>query len=346
MKKLLFRLLLTALVIAGLARLAMEFPLVQDRALRQLVTLGMRQAAEGIPQPDSLQAYICGSSSPLPAPDRAQACVAIMTPRHLYIVDSGAGSTSRVMQGRLPLNRLQGVLITHLHSDHIAEIPELNLNSWIAGRPLPLRVYGPRGIRRLVSALNRAYEADRSYRVLHHGEDLLPPALGELGAERVEPGVIIEDGDLIISAYRAEHDPVKPAYGYRFDYRGRSIVVSGDSNVTDETHRISRNLDLLLHDALSEPVISAMSAAAGDLGLKRNSRILADVLDYHAWTSALVEFEEKTPVGMVALYHLVPAPQNILMEWIMLRQAPENFVIADDRDWFELPTGSRDILVR
>ncbi len=346
MKKLLLWLIVILVALAGLGRLAIEVPAVQDQLLKRLLDVTLGANAEGIPQPDSLQAYVCGSASPLPAPGRAQACIAIMTPQHLFIVDSGAGSTAKVAAGRLPLARLQGVLITHLHSDHFGEIPELNLQSWVAGRPMPLMIYGPKGIRQVVSGLNMAYKEDRKYRVAHHGEALLPPKLGVLDATTVKPGVILQDGDLTITAYTAEHSPVEPALGYRFDYRGRSIVVSGDSNVTAETHRISKDLDLMLHDALSEPIITAMSETAYALGMERNGKILADVLDYHAWTSALVEFNEETPVGMMAFYHMVPAPPMLLMERIFLRDAPDNFVLTNDGDWFELPADSTEIIRR
>lgn len=346
MKKLLIWLIAILLVIGGLARLAIAFPFVQDALIARVMQVAMSRAAAGIPQPESLQAFVCGSASPLPAPGRAQACMVVMTPQHLFVVDSGAGSTARIMEAQLPLQRLQGVLITHMHSDHIAEIPELNLVSWVAGRPLPLQVYGPEGIRQLVSGLNRAYKLDRSYRVAHHGEELMKPNLGIPAAETIEPGVIIQDGDLTVTAYLAEHDPIKPAYGYRFDYRGRSLVISGDSNVSEQTHKVAKGVDLLFHDALSVPIVSAMATAARAEGLERNAKILEDIIDYHASVDSLIDLNRKTPIKMVALYHLVPAPQNYLMEQVFLRSAPGNFVLTNDRDWFELPVGSREILIR
>ncbi|MGI9322807.1 MAG: MBL fold metallo-hydrolase [Pseudomonadales bacterium] len=344
MLKFLAYLIIPLVLLAGLARLAIELPMVQDIILKPAVQLIMNQRAEGIPQPDALQAYICGSASPLAAPGTAQACVAIMTPQHLFIVDSGAGSTMNLMTGGLPIQRLQGVLVTHFHSDHIAEIPEVNLNSWVAGRPTPLVVYGPKGVKDIVSGLNRAYEQDRSYRTTHHGEALLPPHLGELQAETIKPGLVLADGDLTITAYLAEHDPAAPAVGYRFDYRGRSIYVSGDSNVTAETAKATTNLDLLLHDALSEPLISTLSAAAYAAGLDRNAKVLADVLDYHAWTSAIAELNDKQDIGLVGLYHLVPVPQNLLFERIFMRNLPSNIVLTKDRQWFTLPANTQEII--
>jgi ribonuclease Z len=343
MKKFMFYLVLVVIVLGAAIRISIEFESGQDTAMQQFARIAMTQAARGMPQPDSLQAVVCGSASPLGNTDRAQACIAIVTPQHLYIVDAGAGSAAKVNRAQLPMNRLQGVLLTHFHSDHIAEIYELNLASWVQGRPEPLRVFGPKGVNKVIDGINNTYEADRNYRTGHHGEDLLPPRLGKLSSTTIKSGVILEDGDLTITAYTAEHPPIEPAVGYRFDYRGRSIVVSGDSNVTEMTREIASDADLLFHDALSVPLIETMSAAATDAGQDRLARIATDVLDYHASTTSVIELGQQTDIDMIALYHLVPVPQNLVMEKVFERGLPDNFVIADDLDIFELPAGSDEI---
>ncbi len=126
----------------------------------------------GIEDGDALRVFVCGSSSPLPAQGRAQACIAVLSPEHFFVIDSGAGSTLNIMTARLPTQRLDGVLLTHFHSDHIAELYELNLNSWVQGREHPLAVYGPEGVKQVVEGVNQTYELDVSYRVAHHGSDL------------------------------------------------------------------------------------------------------------------------------------------------------------------------------
>ena len=338
---------LLLVILAGIGRLAIEAPQVQMLILRPVAASLMASAAEGLPQPSALQAYVCGRSSPIPAPGTAQACIAIMTPQHLFLVDVGAGGAAWLAQGRLPMARLQGVFVTHFHSDHIAEIPEVNLASWVAGRPEPLTVYGPTGVRQVVAGLNQAYALDRSYRTAHHGAVLMPPSLGELDAVTIEPGLALEDGGLKVTAYLLDHGPVQPAVGYRFDYGGRSIFVSGDGNVSDATREAAQGLDLMLHDALSQPIITALSDAAYAAGLDRNGKVLADVMNYHASTEALAQLIAETQIGMVALYHQVPAPRNLLMRRIFLRDLPSETLLAEEGQWFVLPAdGTRSIQVR
>jgi ribonuclease Z len=336
--------LLGLLVIVVVGRVLLKLPAVQDVVLERGTALLAKRGTAPLPESESLRVYVCGSASPL-GMGQAQACIAVVTPEHFYLIDSGAGSTDNINRLRLPLVRLQGLLLTHFHSDHIAEIYEVNLGSWVQGRPAPLTVYGPRGVDEVTNAVNAGYRQDRIHRTGHHGEDLLPPALGVLEHKTIAPGVILEDGDLKITAYVAEHPPIEPAVGYRFDYRGRSVVISGDSNVNGDTLKIVDGADLLLHDALSLPTVTALSKALSDAGQTRQSKIVADVMDYHASTDSLIELGEKSNVDMVAFYHLVPVPPNSVVADVFLRGAPDNFLLTEDLMWFDLPIGSDDIIV-
>ena len=327
-----------------LGQLVISLPAVQDKILERGTALIAERGAQGLPESDSLRVFVCGSASPLGI-GQAQACIAVITPEHFYLIDSGAGSTDNIVQLNLPTDRLNGILISHFHSDHIAEIYEVNLNSWVTGRKEPMLVIGPQGISAVVEGINTTYQHDRQYRSTHHGESLLPPHLGLIDHQTVTPGVIISDGDLRISAYRAEHPPIEPGMGYRIDYRGRSVVVSGDSNVSAETKRVVEGADLLLHDALSVPTVSRLSDALSAVGQSRTSKIVEDVMDYHASTESLITLGKGSDVGMVAFYHLVPVPANPIIADVFMREVPDNFVLTTDLMGFELPIGSDEIIV-
>jgi len=323
--------------------LKVEF--VQDKMLDIVASQFVQRALAPSQDSMGLRIFVCGSASPLGVSDQAQACIAVLTPDHFYIVDSGAGSTANLQKNGLPMNRLQSVLLTHYHSDHIAELYELNLNSWVQGRPNPLNIYGPEGINALVDNVNGTYRQDRIYRVEHHGSGLLSPELGVMKPHAIPEGRIIQDGELTITAYSANHPPIEPSLGYRFDYKGRSVVISGDSLVTQETLKISDGVDLLLHDALSLPIVSTLSEAANTAGLTRIGKIMADVMDYHASVESLVALDDSIQVRHVSLYHLVPIPANIVFEEIFLRDLPANYSLAKDGTWFELPASSDELII-
>lgn len=336
--------LVLAVLLAGLGWFFMASRTGQDLLISRAADVAME--SEPVTEYDGLRVFMCGSSSPLIAPGRAQACVAIRAGRALYVVDAGTGSNGAMTLAGEPVVGLGAILLTHFHSDHIAGIGDFNLASWVTGRGAPLAVMGPSGVERVVAGFNEAFAQDRDYRVAHHGTDLLDPEVGLLQAVAVDTGVIVDRGGLRITAFPVDHAPVEPALGYRFDYGGRSVVVSGDTVVTETLRAAAQSADLLLHDALSLPIVQAMQSAAERAGRARQAKILLDIQDYHAAAADLPALAESAGVGMLALYHLVPAPRNTVMERIFERDLPGDTVMTVEGMVFELPRGTDRIRVR
>ena len=344
MIKFLSYLFLSCAVLAGLLRFSLEFESAQDIAIEQIYRAKMSNAANGLPNPDSLRVFICGSASPVGVTGRAQACVAIITPTHFYIFNSGAGSTSNASRAGLPLSRLQGIFLTHLHANHIAEIYELNLASWGYESVTALQVYGPKGVRRVVSGINETYAQDIDYRVARHGGNLLDPKLAKLKAKAFGKRTVLEDGELTITALLANQKTASPSISYRIDYRGRSVFISGESQADRSAWITSESVDLMLLDALSLPLMKAAQKAATTAGLNWQAKILANAEQYHASTGSLVGLQKNLNAKMVALYHLVPAPENLIMSKVFERDLSDNFVFARDGAWFELPSEATSIV--
>lgn len=307
-----------------------------------VVSTGMSQLA--IAQEfDGLKITLCGTSSPIPAPGRAQACVAVETPEHLYIIDAGSGSAATANLSNVPMEKLRGILITHFHSDHISDIGDFNLNSWVAGRPEPLQIIGPTGVERIVDGFNMAYELDRGYRVAHHGAELLNPELGTLQSKTITEGVIVDQDGLRITAFEVSHPPIEPAFGYRLDYGGRSVVISGDSLVTDKIVEISNGADVVLHDAMSLQLVRGAAGMARTTGNTRLATVLKDIQDYHATTDDLNRLSSEAEIGQLALYHLVPAPRNAMALRAFSNDIPEGALLTEDGMVISLPAGSEEI---
>ena len=341
MRRLLTILTVILLVAAGAGWLLINTRAGQDWLLPTLVDAAMQKVPPS--SFDGLRIVMCGTASPLPAPDRAQACVAVMAGDDLFLVDAGMGSANTMTLHGETTQSLRGIFITHFHSDHISGIYDFNLASWVAGRDTPLVLYGPPGVERVMEGLNEVFALDRTYRVAHHGETLMPPALGELGAREVDPGVVWNQDGLLITAFLVDHAPIAPAYGYRFDYRGRSVVISGDSNVVETLVSAASDADLVLHDALSLPIVAAMEAGATRAGRTRQARIFADIQTYHADAGTLQPLLAPGRARMLAVYHLVPPPRNLLMEKIFERDLPAGAVLTRDGMVFSLPADSREI---
>jgi len=135
---------LVSIFIIGLV--ALNSHTVQDRILNNGLKNILTSAEPFLDKEDTLKVVICGSRSPLPSPGRAESCVLIEAGDDIYIFDLGNGSVNNLTQYQLPWPNVKAILITHMHSDHMADLPDAHLQSWIQGRTAPLKVYGPEGI--------------------------------------------------------------------------------------------------------------------------------------------------------------------------------------------------------
>jgi ribonuclease Z len=334
---------IATLALLGIAAIGYGFLTGSERGQDWLLERGAGRAVLQWPEIDGLQVMVCGSSSPLPDPGRAQACVLVKAGDRVLLVDAGSGSAGPLQRFQAPLERLEGVLLTHFHSDHNGGLGDVNLASWVAGRERPLIVRGPRGVDGVVAGFNQAYALDNGYRVAHHGADLLPPDLAVMRARTITSGEVLRGEGLVVRAIPVDHRPVRPSFAYRFDYRGRSVVISGDTVTTRALEAAIRDADLLVHDALSLKLVSTFADSLHHGGRTRQAQILRDVLDYHAHTADVVAMAERARVAKVAFYHLVPPPGNTLLEHVFMRGIPEAVVMTRDGMRFDLPAGTESI---
>ncbi len=302
-------------VLATAVFVGMRVPAVQDAVARHAIDRLLLQRPEHLFDDAALRVLLCGTSSPMPHPTRARPCVAVFAGGRFYVVDVGTGSWNRLAGWRVDGARIGAVLLTHFHSDHIGELGEYDLQTWTAGRPGPLRVFGPPGVSRVVAGFEEAYALDTGYRIAHHGAELMDPAKGRMEARSVPAaGVVLEENGLTVTAFAVEHDPVKPAYGYRFDYRGRSVVVSGDTAKSERVVEAARGADVLLHEAQANRIVAQIGEAAARGGLPRIAKIMGDIPDYHTSPVEAAEVANAAGVELLVMYHLTPPPPNPLVE--------------------------------
>ena len=292
--------------------------------------------------------FVCGSSSPISALGRAKACIGALVDGRLYLFDVGPGSWKNIETWRLPANRLSGVFLTHLHSDHIGDLAEANVQSWIWGRTRPLDVHGPEGVHDLVAGLNRAYSSDALIRHDQAGESLLPrDAAGMRSREiAVDSGrvPVLVRGDLTVEAFAVDHQLNLPALGYRIQYSDRVVVVSGDTVYSENLIEHAKGSDVLFHEAVSARLMGLFVAAAQRSRDERLKQFAPRFGEAHTTAREVVEIGKRTGAGTVVLYHLLPPPDVWIAKRMFGSGLPDNFIIAEDGLYFSLSPGSDDVV--
>jgi ribonuclease Z len=184
--------------------------------------------------------------------------VAVVAGDQLFIVDTGTDGARNLGRMGYPASQVAAVFLTHFHSDHIDGLGELATARWATSdHTLPLPVYGPEGVARVVDGFNAAYAQDFTYRHDHHGDQVAPLSAAGITAmpfKAPPEGVIttvFDEAGLVVQALRVDHAPVSPAVGYLFRYGQRTALITGDTAQSDNVKRFAQGVDLLVHEALA-----------------------------------------------------------------------------------------------
>jgi ribonuclease Z len=247
---------------------------------------------------------LLGTGVPIPSPDRFGPGTLIEAGPQKLLIDAGRGVTMRLFQLKIPIGRINPLFFTHFHSDHTTGFPDLWLTGWLessfGARRTPLHVIGPQGTATLTSNLERAYAADIKIRI--EDEQLGPDGVAILAEEFAGDGVVYEKDGVRVIAFEVDHgDAIKPAYGYRIEYGGRCVVVSGDTRYNENVVKHGTGADLLIHE-----VAAARPALMAEPYMQR-------IIGHHTTPREAGLVFTRTSPRLAAYTHLVlPASETVL----------------------------------
>jgi ribonuclease Z len=212
------------------------------------------QEGAAIP-PDDLRVVLLGTGVGPPVNlEQFGASILIEAGGERLLFDCGRGATIRLAQVGVPVGSIRRLFLTHLHSDHVIQIPDLVLTGWVGGgRKVPLEVWGPQGTREMLNLIQQAFAFD-----IHMRRDVDEKAPREgikVVSHDIRQGVVLDQQGIKVTAFLVDHSPVTPAFGYRIDYRGHSVVLSGDTRPSDNLVRFARGVDVLVHEVLDAETV-------------------------------------------------------------------------------------------
>ena len=202
----------------------------------------------------TLKVTLLGTGSPQPRMDRFGPSILVGAGEKKLLFDCGRGAAQRIEQLSIPFTAIDALFVTHLHSDHIVGIPDLWLTGWTRGRKVPLEVWGPDGTKAMMSHLAEAYQFDIQIRQI---DDKLPLQGVAVVANDIQQGVVYDRAGIKVTAFLVDHGVVKPAMGYRIDFSGHSVVLSGDTRYSENLIRFSQQVDVLIHEVIDPDAFRA-----------------------------------------------------------------------------------------
>jgi ribonuclease Z len=261
-----------------------------------------------------ISVVLLGTGIPIPNPERACASTLVTCGGKSFLIDTGRGFLRNLaMTG---VQDVSAVLFTHFHSDHFAEFGELMVTRTIRGANKPMPVIGPKNsTKKVISALLAAYELDTLYRKSHHGLKYDEKGM-EADIMEMAPGLVYDQDGVRVRMFEVAHLPVVPAVGYRIDYGGHSVVISGDTVKVPAMVEMSKGADILVHDATQRQMVTGgmlqFLKSQKTPEMDRLASMTEEMLEYHAGTEEVAQIAAEAGVKKLVLTHLVPgAPLSL-----------------------------------
>lgn len=243
-----------------------------------------------------MKVTLLGTGSPIPDPRRAGPATLVRTDGACILVDCGRGVLMRLTAAGVLPPMLNGVLVTHLHSDHITDLNDIITTHWImAPEGTPLRVWGPPRIGEVVNGILASLAPDMQYRLDHHDDLTWRP---NLVVTEVAPGDEFMVGTATVKVGATDHRPVEPTVAFRVDDGGRSVVLGGDGVPCDGLDRLCLGADAYVQTVIRDDIVRMIP----------NARI-QDILDYHSTVEQAAETATRAGIGTLVLTHYVPSIQ-------------------------------------
>ena len=244
-------------------------------------------------QTQTFKVTLLGTAGPSMSIDRAEAGTLVQAGPETLLFDCGRGVPERLSQ--LGINNINKVFLTHLHSDHTQGLPVLWMSSWNGRGTNALSLWGPAadvdqpaGVKELATQLSAAFATNT-----HIRRDLVEKWNAEaivINAREVAEGSVYQSNGVTVTAFLVDHAPVKPAFGYRVDYDGRSIVISGDTRPSDNLVKFSKGVDVLIHEVFNAQPGSAAATA-----------------DYHTLPEQAADIFDRAAPKLAIYSHMAPA---------------------------------------
>lgn len=253
----------------------------------------------------AIKVTLLGTGNPRPVMTRFGPSILVEAGKEKLLFDCGRGATQRLYQLDIPFSDVTALFLTHLHSDHVVGIPDFWLTGWVMGRKDPFRVWGPAGTKEMTTHLTEAFAFD--IRTRRDVDEQLPGAGADLVAKDIEQGLVYESAGVKVTAFNVDHGLVKPALGYRIDFAGHSVVLSGDTRYSENLIRFAQGTDVLVHEVID---VEAYQTSGTHFTPEQRQK----VIDHHTTAEQAGLLFSKVRPKLAVYSHIVPPDAPSLLQ--------------------------------
>lgn len=196
-----------------------------------------------------------GTSAALPYNTREHTYLLLEGEARAFLIDCAGSPLQRLFQVSVAREKLEGLIVTHHHPDHIYGVPALLLGLWLSGRKTPFHIYGPEGSVRTLQALVGLMEWDG-------WPEWLPIVYHEVAAQ--ENALVLDAPEFRITTSPVDH-LMMTALAVRVEAKrtGGVVVYSSDTGPCEALVRLARGADLLIHEATGPEKGHSSASQAG-----------------------------------------------------------------------------------
>ena len=244
----------------------------------------------------SIKVTLLGTGAPVPSIERFGPSILVEAGGQKLLFDCGRGASQRLWQLKIPLGKIDFLFLTHLHSDHVVGIPDVWLTGWIPAaygrRDHPFLVYGPDGTKDMMENLVKAYSWDITTRSKEKNK---ADSGALVTATDIKEGFIWEMKGVKVTPFTVSHaEFIDSALGYRLDYAGHSVILSGDTRYCENLIRYAKGADVVIHEV----------AAANDFSMQ-SSLLINQILGFHSSPEDAGKVFEQIKPRLAVFSHIV-----------------------------------------
>ena len=269
-----------------------------------------------------MRVIMLGTGTPRPSIERFGQSILVESGQNKLLFDVGRGAVIRLKQANIPLQDVNVVFLTHLHSDHTLGMADLIFTGWVFQRREPMQIYGPIGTNHFITNLKEAFEEDIHIRT-SPPENLQENFL-ETSVSEIKSGIVYKKDNLKVTAFHVDHGGgVKHAFGYKVENGKYSIIISGDTNYSENLVKHAKECDLLIHEIADAP-----------MKVRKNNPKVQGLMNYHTTPLELAEVLKKTRPKLTLLTHILAlggvTPESILAKVKKLDKNKSDVRVAHD----------------